>query len=401
MTRLLRRSSEALAVPLALLSYLLMGSGTASAAEIAWSPAFEIETDADIDLSGEIVRAVNVAGLATGVIEVTFPNGQAVEFEPEHTFEMNDSIGGLGTGNVTTGGNYYSAQDEGLTTGNSELDTVFNDHGWVGGAPGSAVAVLQLSDLEVGKTYQIQLVGAADDRSCCEYRQMIIVDEDFEPVQQDHWFGRSNDFDQDDARGPGSTIGVFTADGDSQDIFIMGTNEFDDGNGGSGDGNDPGLSAYILSLVTGGGLAGDVNGDGVLDAADIDAEAAAIRAGSTDTKYDLDANGSVTGADHTYLVHTHLKTWIGDANLDREFNSADFVAVFGIGEYEDATNGNSIWAEGDWNGDGDFNSSDFVAAFQDGGYELGPRPAVAVVPEPTTLLLLLVGGMPLILRRHG
>jgi hypothetical protein len=34
-------------------------------------------------------------------------------------------------------------------------------------------------------------------------------------------------------------------------------------------------------------------------------------------------------------------------------------------------------------GDGDFKTNDLVSAFQDGGYEKGPRPAVAVVPEPS------------------
>ena len=71
--------------------------------------------------------------------------------------------------------------------------------------------------------------------------------------------------------------------------------------------------------------------------------------------------------------------------LTGEFNSTDFVVVFGAGQYEDAEALNSTWATGDWNGDGEFNSSDFVAAFTDGGYERGPRPAA--VPEPHALIL--------------
>ena len=54
--------------------------------------------------------------------------------------------------------------------------------------------------------------------------------------------------------------------------------------------------------------------------------------------------------------------------------------VFQAGKYE--TVWEACWAQGDWNGDGLFNSDDFVIAFQDGGYEQGPRPDVAVVPEP-------------------
>jgi hypothetical protein len=67
------------------------------------------------------------------------------------------------------------------------------------------------------------------------------------------------------------------------------------------------------------------------------------------------------------------------------------VTVFQAGRYEDAINDNSTWSTGDWNADGDFTSSDLVAAFQYGGYKAGPRPALAVVPEPSTLILTLVG----------
>ncbi len=58
----------------------------------------------------------------------------------------------------------------------------------------------------------------------------------------------------------------------------------------------------------------------------------------------------------------------GDSNGDGRFDSADFVAVFTIGEYEDEDPGNSTFAEGDWNGDGDFDSLDIVFAFQAGTY---------------------------------
>lgn len=148
-----------------------------------------------------------------------------------------------------------------------------------------------------------------------------------------------------------------------------------------------------LSPATNAGIPGDVNGSGALDAGDIDSTAAALRAGSTDTKYDLNKDGSVSAADHAYLVETLFKTYMGDANLDKEFNSGDFIAVFQVGEYEDATADNSTWAEGDWNGDADFDSSDFITAFQAGGYEAGPKPAVSAVPEPSSAALLSLGGL--------
>jgi len=140
-----------------------------------------------------------------------------------------------------------------------------------------------------------------------------------------------------------------------------------------------------------GGPSCDFNGNGSCDSADMDELSAAVRSGSTNTKYDLDQNGVVNNADRDVWVRNLKKTWYGDANLDGLFNSTDFVGVFQIGEYEDSSAGNTGWAEGDWNGDAEFSSSDFVAAFQDGGYDAGPRAGVAAVPEPAGLTLLASG----------
>ena len=135
------------------------------------------------------------------------------------------------------------------------------------------------------------------------------------------------------------------------------------------------------------GIAGDFNGNGELDAPDIDELTDAVLAVSNDAKYDLDGSGGVESGDRSYWIETLSNTYFGDSNLDGEFNSSDFVAVFSAGEYEDGIEQNSTWAEGDWNGDKDFDSSDFVAAFSSGGYEKGPR-AVNAVPEPTSVALI-------------
>ena len=83
-------------------------------------------------------------------------------------------------------------------------------------------------------------------------------------------------------------------------------------------------------------------------------------------------------------------TWIGDANLDGEFNSGDMVQVFVAGKYE--TTENATWGEGDWNGDQQFTSGDMVAAFADGGYEQGlKQTSVSAVPEPGSVMLALLG----------
>jgi hypothetical protein len=83
-------------------------------------------------------------------------------------------------------------------------------------------------------------------------------------------------------------------------------------------------------------------------------------------------------------------TWIGDSNLDDEFNSGDFVQVFSFGEYEDGIEENSTWATGDWSGDAEFTSGDFVVAFVDGGYEKGQRVETRAVPEPSAYLMLVL-----------
>lgn len=128
----------------------------------------------------------------------------------------------------------------------------------------------------------------------------------------------------------------------------------------------------------------DLNADGKCDAADIDLLADAVRKGSLEDRFDVNASGHLDDADRVFYVEEVKHTYIGDSNLDGQFNTSDFVAVFQVGEYEDDEQQNSGWADGDWNGDAEFNTADFVAAFQSGGFELGPRAAqVAAVPEPS------------------
>lgn len=138
---------------------------------------------------------------------------------------------------------------------------------------------------------------------------------------------------------------------------------------------------------------GDFNGNGVLDAEDIDLLTAEVNSGTNDPAYDLDGDGVVAESDRDVWVNDLFVTYYGDSDLDGEFNSSDFVFVFQAGEYEDNEPTNSTWATGDWNGDNDFDSSDFVKAFQAGGFEQGPRGAVAFVPEPSSLVLVAVGLM--------
>jgi hypothetical protein len=143
---------------------------------------------------------------------------------------------------------------------------------------------------------------------------------------------------------------------------------------------------------------GDFNGNGALDADDIDLLTTEVNAGDNDPAFDLDGDGLVTQMDRDVWVNDLRGTYYGDSDLDGEFNSSDFVFVFQAGQYEDNEPGNSTWATGDWNGNTEFDSSDFVTAFQAGGFEQGPRAAVSSVPEPSSSLLgflALVGLIPL------
>ncbi len=154
----------------------------------------------------------------------------------------------------------------------------------------------------------------------------------------------------------------------------------------------PGLARFT------GGIRGDFDGNGSVDVDDVDALAAQLRSPSPDRQYDLNRDNQVTIEDRDLLILEILNTTYGDANLDGMFNSMDFVLTFQMGEYEDAIQGNSTWADGDWDSDGDFTSADIVLAFQNGGYEshaqMRQNPsevttmnltaaAVAAIPAPT------------------
>ena len=145
----------------------------------------------------------------------------------------------------------------------------------------------------------------------------------------------------------------------------------------------------LLVSIGEGTLPGDYNKDGVVDAADINLQAEAMKDANPDlTAFDENGDNVVDIKDRQIWVKDHAGTWVGDANLDKEFNSGDLVQVFAAGLYESGQM--ALWEQGDWDGDMTFGSGDLVAAFTDGGYEQGP-PAVPAVPEPSGMGLLMIG----------
>jgi hypothetical protein len=146
-----------------------------------------------------------------------------------------------------------------------------------------------------------------------------------------------------------------------------------------------------------GGLTGDFDSSGALDASDIDDLTGQSAGGTNPSAYDLNADSLVNDVDVNVWVKDLYNSWIGDADLNGEFNSSDLVVVLASGTYE--ADVNSVWTTGDFNGDGRTNSSDLVAALADGGYEGGPRAAVGAVPEPASGPLLVLGLLTLMRRR--
>ena len=111
-----------------------------------------------------------------------------------------------------------------------------------------------------------------------------------------------------------------------------------------------GFRRYQFQIVADpiGGLPGDYNGDGLLDAGDLDLQAIAIAEGNHPKEYDLTGDDLVDFADRLEWVDNLKNTWIGDSNLDLEFSSGDLVQVFAKGKYE--TDETAGWEEGDWDG---------------------------------------------------
>lgn len=139
------------------------------------------------------------------------------------------------------------------------------------------------------------------------------------------------------------------------------------------------------------GQPGDFNGDGVLGAADIDDLTAKSASMANPAEYDLNGDARVDDKDVAYWAKELFHSWVGDANLDKQFNSSDLVTVLASGSYEVDIASN--WSSGDFDGNGRTNSGDLVAALADGGYELGPPAAVASVPEPSAITSVVIGAM--------
>jgi hypothetical protein len=100
---------------------------------------------------------------------------------------------------------------------------------------------------------------------------------------------------------------------------------------------------------------GDVTVDGRVDASDIDALSQAILVATQDPRFDLNRDQVVDAADREYLIEEVLRTWEGDANLDRHVDELDF-AIWNAHRFESDTS----WSTGDFDGDGKSDVRDFL-----------------------------------------
>ena len=141
----------------------------------------------------------------------------------------------------------------------------------------------------------------------------------------------------------------------------------------------PGVTSFTL------GVEGDLNGDGIVSAIDIDALLDAVNSGRATPSFDMDGSGNISMDDVIHLVEETLATFMGDTNLDRQVDSRDLNQVGIHWQSEQSCLG---WAAGDFNGDGKVNSVDLNQIgvhWQSTAAARPPRAALAQRPTIETM----------------
>ncbi len=114
-------------------------------------------------------------------------------------------------------------------------------------------------------------------------------------------------------------------------------------------------SAWLAQSPTPGQSRGDLNGDHVITAYDIDLLFSAIAPPlSSDPIHDLNGDSNLDVADVHLLIERILGTHMGDANLDGEISIGDLIL---LAENFDGPGG---WADGDFNGDSSITIGDLT-----------------------------------------
>jgi hypothetical protein len=164
---------------------------------------------------------------------------------------------------------------------------------------------------------------------------------------------------------------------------------------GTGTQADGSQGAYLLTPASTGRL-GDFDGDGDIDADDIDALGAAIAAGGADPgTYDMDGDGDVDSDDFAFHVHNLVDTALGQGTGTAfgDFNLDGMVGILDLGLLGDGYNQSLGWANGDANGDGIVGILDLGHLGDNYGYD------GSAIPEPVTMSVLGIGSVVLLKRR--
>ena len=105
---------------------------------------------------------------------------------------------------------------------------------------------------------------------------------------------------------------------------------------------------------------GDFDGNGEVNAADIDLLCGAMVGGSTgEVEFDITGDGAVDKADMDMLVHDVLQTHYGDADLDGGIDTDDAKMMF-----TNMFQSNTGWETGNFNCDGVTDGFDFIVWLQ-------------------------------------
>ena len=118
-----------------------------------------------------------------------------------------------------------------------------------------------------------------------------------------------------------------------------------------------------------------------------------IRNGAYQYNFDNNRDEVVDDADRQLWINgtAYANTYVGDANLDGNVDFPDFLALSaGFG-------GKGGWADGDFDGNGQVEFPDFLALSANFGES---KTAAASVPEPSSLLILLLGLVAVDIRRR-
>ncbi len=133
-----------------------------------------------------------------------------------------------------------------------------------------------------------------------------------------------------------------------------------------GDGDGMGGDDYNFTFNV---LAGDLNGDNVVNAVDIDLLSVEARGPASALGYDLTSDGLINQADRTHLVEVIIGTFFGDATLDWSVSIGDLTIL--AGNFNDG-NAPYGWADGDFNGDGNISIGDLTLLSQFFGQSTPP-----------------------------